>query len=230
MSDNIVRLVSGSTVVVRTGTLQGIGPVGPVGPAGPKGEQGEQGPQGVQGPVGSVQDKISHFTGSAFTVPPSTEVYAVLGTTILDEWSISNTSSKWKLPQGVWYFNATVNFGKPAASAQGWRIVSAMFDGAEIQRVTQQSVPNSSTTVQVAGMVDARVNTQRDFQIRVQSNDTGSLSATASLIITKMGPGPEGPAGPPGPVGPPGPPGPEGPAGPAGSIISPATTDSDIGG
>lgn len=230
MSDNIVRLVSGSSVIVRTGTLSGIGPVGPVGPPGPRGNTGEQGPQGVQGPVGSVNDKISSFMGAAFTVPANTETWATMGTTLADELSIANTSSKWKLSQGVWVFTAQVTFNKPTASASGYRIVSAMYDGAEVQRVTQQSVPNSATTVSVFGFVDARVNTLRDFQIRVLSSDTAAVSATATLTVTKMGPGPEGPAGPPGPPGPPGPAGSQGPAGPAGSIISPGTTYSDIGG
>ena len=232
MSENIVRLTSGSIITVRTGTLAGIGPVGPTGPAGPKGDRGERGPEGVQGPIGSVEEKLSLFQASAgaFTVPPATDVFASFPTTVLDELNMLETSARWKIPQGIWMYNVTVRFAKPASSAVGYRLVIPIFDGAELTRVSQQSVAASETTVQATGFIDARINTARAFQVKVRTNDTASVSASGTLMFTKVGPGPEGPYGPPGPPGPPGPGGPAGPAGPAGSIISPDTTYADLGG
>lgn len=51
---NVVRLVNGGSIQVRTGVIQGIGPQGPRGVAGETGSQGEQGPTGDPGPMGQI--------------------------------------------------------------------------------------------------------------------------------------------------------------------------------
>ena len=52
---NVVKLVNGGAIQVRTGVIQGIGPVGPRGVAGVQGQQGEQGPTGETGPMGTIK-------------------------------------------------------------------------------------------------------------------------------------------------------------------------------
>lgn len=46
----IIRLTNGGAIQVRTGVLQGVGPVGPAGPTGPTGPAG---PTGATGPAGA---------------------------------------------------------------------------------------------------------------------------------------------------------------------------------
>lgn len=45
MPDQVIRVVNGASLIVRTGAILGVGPSGPIGP------QGETGPQGVRGTV-----------------------------------------------------------------------------------------------------------------------------------------------------------------------------------
>lgn len=232
MSDNVVRLSSGSTIVVRTGVLSGIGPSGPVGPAGPEGPQGGAGPQGVPGPTGSVDNAITQLTGSDtnFSVPVGTNVMAVFPTVINDEHHLQQSSSVLRLPDGNWFFVATVTFNRPAAGATGSREVHVLYDSVQKYKVVEAAVSSAETVVQVMGFIDARSAPDKDMQVRVRHTDTTSVTAWASVDVTRIGPGPEGPLGPPGPAGGPGPDGPAGPPGPAGSILEPTTTYSDLGG
>ena len=59
---NVVRLVNGGTIQVKTGVLQGVGPQGPRGYVGPQGPQGEQGPVGEQGQIGQILQQATRTT------------------------------------------------------------------------------------------------------------------------------------------------------------------------
>ena len=43
MPDQVIRVTNGSSLVVRSGAILGVGPSGPIGPQGPVGPQGSQG-------------------------------------------------------------------------------------------------------------------------------------------------------------------------------------------
>jgi hypothetical protein len=43
MPDQVIKVTNGSSLVVRTGAILGVGPQGPIGPSGPKGDIGIQG-------------------------------------------------------------------------------------------------------------------------------------------------------------------------------------------
>ena len=51
---NVIRLVNGGSIQVRTGVIQGVGPQGPRGVQGNQGIDGDQGPQGEPGPIGQI--------------------------------------------------------------------------------------------------------------------------------------------------------------------------------
>jgi hypothetical protein len=56
---NVIRMVNGGTIQVRTGVLAGIGPQGQRGLIGPPGIDGPQGPDGPEGPIGQILQKQS---------------------------------------------------------------------------------------------------------------------------------------------------------------------------
>ena len=56
---SVTKIANGGTVIVRTGVLQGVGPIGPAGPRGFEGPAGGPGPQGAIGPAGNVVENLS---------------------------------------------------------------------------------------------------------------------------------------------------------------------------
>ena len=91
---NVVRLNNGGVIQVRTGVLQGIGPIGPRGLVGPAGPQGETGPQGDTGPMGGISQYLSKAKVSATTgLAPDVNTLLAFSTVVVDELSAFKTST-----------------------------------------------------------------------------------------------------------------------------------------
>src|SRR5215831_14946849 len=88
MATNVIRLVNGGSIQVRTGVLQGIGPQGPRGVAGPQGIDGLQGPQGEVGPMGQIL-QLSGLTKVSInnTLAAATDTTISFGTVSYDDLS-----------------------------------------------------------------------------------------------------------------------------------------------
>ena len=77
---NVIRLNNGGSIQVRTGVLQGVGPVGPPGVAGPQGPEGVPGPQGETGPVGAIMQYLTKARINApLNLPPNTDALVSFG-------------------------------------------------------------------------------------------------------------------------------------------------------
>jgi hypothetical protein len=98
MPDQVVRVTNGSSLVVRTGSILGVGPSGPIGP------QGSPGPQGVQGTIlfTSPTPPPSNYSPAPRTgdlwVDPATGLLSVYNSTT-GNWVAGTTSIKG--PQGI---------------------------------------------------------------------------------------------------------------------------------
>lgn len=230
MSENIVRLSTGNQIVVRTGTLAGIGPMGPMGPSGNPGPVGEIGPQGVPGPPGAVLDRLTFVSAPAHTATAKAWTTVTFDATIMDELNLINNATSLRLPQALWFFNLSVEFAKPTSTAVGARGVRIEYDGLTEYEIIQEAVQQMQTKMVLEGIIDARAITDRLTAIKVYQGDTVNVLTSVNLKVIQIGAGPRGVQGPTGPQGPIGPAGPNGPNGPAGSIIDPNTTYGDIGG
>ena len=68
---NVIRMVNGGTIQVRTGVMAGVGPQGQRGLIGPPGIDGPQGPDGPEGPIGQILQKQSraNLSGTITILP-----------------------------------------------------------------------------------------------------------------------------------------------------------------
>lgn len=217
----IVKLSTGGTVVVKTGVMRDLGPQGPVGPQGAQGPKGDPGPQGPAGAVDDARTKLSatsalSTSASGWTAltwdapaPADNEVLSLDGGLTGQTVRISS----------VYALAGSVTFAKPPSfDASGAREIGLFLGGASepTQRVALPAVPNGSTTLPFAFVVDAA--TTEIWTLKVRSSDTVSIAVGSRVARwARFG---IGPAGPDGPTGPAGPVGPQGPAGPTGSASS----------
>src|SRR3954464_13278331 len=85
---NVIRLVNGGTLQVRTGVIQGIGPQGPRGSVGAEGQQGDQGPVGETGPMGQIiQIQGRSMVNSANPLAANTDTAITFGSVTYDDLS-----------------------------------------------------------------------------------------------------------------------------------------------
>lgn len=83
---NVIRLVNGGSIQVRTGVIQGVGPQGPTGPVGGPGPDGEQGPQGEQGPMGQIlQSQGLTKVNLTNTITANTDTVISFGSRLYDD-------------------------------------------------------------------------------------------------------------------------------------------------
>lgn len=234
MSNQVVRLVTGDTIEIRTGAIQGIGPQGNTGPAGPTGATGPAGPMGATGPtgpVGSVQEyavMLRKTAAQSLTTAtltnitfPNVEV-GDFGTLSGDSTTIND------IPAGVYYVGVFLEFSAPAGAPVGVREVRIIAAPDNI--ITVQStagVNGRSTFVNAHLMVTTDATINAVFVQAYQDQGSALNVASGRLVMSRIGPGPAGPVGPTGP---------EGPVGPASTVPGPAgtldtnTTFADIGG
>ena len=221
---NVVRLVSGGTIHVRTGVIQGIGPVGPRGVAGPQGIDGDQGPVGEQGPMGQILELGSKFSiGSSYPVPANTDTVIGFESIGYDGLSARDSSSNYVLTAaGDYLLSCWLRFDDAAASA---REVWFKTGSTIIARTTVMAGTGAPTYVPLS------------FPYRSAGGDVVNVivragAATAvgmgDLGLTRVGSGPPGPAGPPGPEGPIGIQGAKGDKGDDGDASSGFTTYAEL--
>ena len=209
---NVVRLVSGGSIQVRTGVIQGIGPQGPRGVAGPQGPDGEQGPVGDTGPQGQIL-QLQGLSGVATNNPLSSGADTVIafGSVSYDDLSA---------------FTSTSNITLTAA---GDYLLSCWlrFDAATATKREMWFQTGASTIARKTMMADTGiVYCDLAMPFRAAGGEVVNVHALAgvatgismgSVTVTRVGSGPPGPAGPVGPQGPIGATGAAGPTGPAGS-------------
>jgi len=212
---NVVRLVSGGSIQVRTGVIQGIGPQGPTGPAGPQGIDGPQGPVGDSGPQGQIL-QLQGLSSVATNNPLSSGADTVIafGSVSYDDLST---------------FTSTSNITLTAA---GDYLLSCWlrFDAATATKREMWFQTGSTTIARKTMMADTGiVYCDLAMPFRAAGGEVVNVHALAgvatgisqgAVTVTRVGSGPPGPQGPVGPQGPIGATGAQGPAGPAGSSSS----------
>lgn len=223
---NVVRLVNGGTIQVRTGVLQGIGPVGPTGPVGPVGPQGVDGPTGPVGPPGSITQFGSRFTASAAqTLAAAADTLVTTDTTQYDDLNAHSSSTNYVLTEpGDYMLMAWVAFDAPTAG--GTKSRAAWFIGDSWGMAARaEYLCSPDTTTHINLMCPVRITTADTFHLYVRSNDPNQVTlSTGTVHIERIGSGPQGIQGIQGPQGIPGPTGPKGDQGPAGSGQGPFTS------
>jgi hypothetical protein len=215
-----IRLNNGGAIQIRTGVLQGIGPVGPRGLTGPKGDKGDPGPQGETGPVGG----IAHYAmktrvNTSLTVNPDTDTLVPFATVSYDDLGTATSSTNFTIQEdGDYQLNCWLRFDQPADAGDGIRAVWFTRNGTELLvRAQHLAVVDDATFVQCVWCDRFSLNDEITVTARQSDNVAVAISA-GSFQIARIGAGLRGltgPAGPQGPVGPAGPQGPEGPAGQA---------------
>lgn len=213
---NVVRLVNGGSIQVRTGVLQGIGPAGPRGVAGPQGVDGPAGPIGEQGPIGQILQQSSLTNvGTTNAIPINTDTLITFGQVSYDLAGVMITSTNVVLPQaGDYLFCCWLRFDDAAASI---REVWFTAGGATFARASRMSSAGSAFYVDLSFPYHAAGGETCNVYVRAGAATNVSLGV---LTVTRVGSGPQGIQGPPGVQGVQGIAGPKGDAGPPGTANS----------
>ena len=216
---SVIRLNSGGAIQVRTGVLQGVGPVGPQGVQGLKGDQGDPGPQGPTGPMGAItQFATTASNNAAVSLTTNTDTLVTFGNVSVDDLGAATSTTNFTIPvNGVFMVTAWVRFDLPANPGDSQRSVwiSSTTRGT-LARQQVLAVADEETYVQVTW--PGYYNQGEVLQIKARHSDDLAVGITqGSISIVRLGAGPAGPAGVQGPAGPVGPAGPTGPAGAAGN-------------
>lgn len=221
---NVVRLVNGGSIQVRTGVIQGIGPQGPRGVAGPQGIDGAQGPVGEVGPMGQInqlQGKASVATNNPLAANTNTVI--AFGSVTYDDMSaFTSTSNITLTAAGDYILGTYLRFNDAVA---GLREVWFAVGATTLSRTSRMSVAGAPFYVDLATAYRAAAG---DVVNVIAKSAAATGISEGSLTVTRVGSGPIGPQGVEGPVGPIGATGAEGPAGPPGSANSGFTTYAQI--
>jgi hypothetical protein len=221
-----VRVSSGNTIQVRTGVLQGIGPVGPTGPAGPQGNiglQGETGPAGPQGALGEFALDVR--AGAAQSIATNTNTLVMYDTVIIDDYSAMQSATNFKPGAGNYYITAYTKITKQSGvNATGLRGLRILAGGV----VVGGNVFGAASTLETEISVNCGLRiTDPNLIITIQAIQVEGVTLqlqNSRLWICRTGSGPQGVQGIQGPIGTIGPAGPAGPQGPAGTVGNNTTT------
>ncbi len=222
---NIIRLVNGGTIQVRTGVLAGVGPVGPRGLIGPPGPDGPPGPIGPQGPQGEILEAMSRANVSGVTnISASVATAIAFGSVQYDDLSCLASSTNITFNEaGDYLVSAWCQFTEPSNATDGYRELS-LYSVTHTLDTWKNAVNATALDSKIVVSISApyRVLTAPEtMQIRAFSTDDVGVSVDGGAVhISRLGSGPVGPPGPqgqPGLTGPVGPPGPAGPPGASGS-------------
>ena len=227
---NVIRLNNGGVIQVRTGILQGVGPVGPRGLVGETGPAGPEGPQGETGPAGSISSYLSSTkVGGTTAVAADTDTLVSFGSVVVDELNAFDSATNISPNDpGTYQISAWVRFDLPANAGDGVRSLWL-----------QSSVENTIARTQTLAVVDDttyldiswphRTVQNEIINVYVRSGDDLSVGVSAGgVALVRIGSGPKGDTGAQGLTGPVGPAGPQGPQGPAGSGGGAYTTYGDL--
>lgn len=214
---NVVRLVNGAAIQVRTGVIQGIGPQGPRGIQGEPGIQGEQGPVGDPGPMGQINQLQARTTvGTSNPLTANTDTVISFGSVRYDDLSCFTTIANITLTAaGDYLFNGWLCFADATAGTREMWFNSTTTGMFARTTVTAQASTASGTYVNLSCPYRSAGGGEVVNVLARSAAATGVGSG--SLVVTRVGSGPPGPTGPVGPQGPAGAAGAQGPAGPPGS-------------
>lgn len=227
---NVVRLNNGGVIQVRTGVLQGIGPIGPRGLVGPAGPEGPEGPQGGTGPSGSINQYLSKArVTSTVSVASDNDTLVAFGTVDTDDLSAFASSTNISpADPGDYQISVWVRFDLPTNAGDGARSLwlSSNIAGT-LCRVQDGAVSDDTTYVSFSW--PHRLQSGEVLNVYARSGDDLSVGISAGAIsLVRLGSGPQGTVGPQGPEGTVGPAGPAGPQGDPGSAGGTYTTYGDL--
>ena len=230
---NVIKLVNGGSIQVRTGVLAGVGPSGPRGLLGPAGPAGPPGPDGPPGPIGQILQVMSRANiNSTTAVLPDTNTLVSFGGVQYDDLTCFATATNFVLATPNDYlFSVWVGFDLPANSPDGSRQIYLQSSVAGV--IARAQVPPVADDVTYVNLVYPFRSTQAGETINVyaRQGDDLTLNITSGAIsINRVGSGPQGPVGPAGPQGLTGPQGAQGPTGPTGSAGAGYMTYADLNG
>lgn len=215
---NVVRLVNGGVIQVRTGVIQGIGPQGPRGVSGEQGIQGPAGPTGESGPMGQIlqyQGRTDVNTSNPLSA--NTDTVISFGLVKYDDLScfvsISNISL---IAAGDYYFSVWLCFADAAAGVREVWLRSATAASTFARNTVNAAATTPAGTFVNLTMPYRSVGGGEIVNVLARSA-TATGVGSGSLTVTRVGSGPAGPVGPAGPQGQAGAVGPQGAAGPAGT-------------
>lgn|SRR5262245_8131495 len=217
---NVVRLVNGGSIQVRTGVIQGIGPQGPMGIQGTQGLQGEQGPIGEAGPMGQILKKACRFdllTNQPLTA--NTDTQLAFGSVPYDELAAHQSDTNFVLAEdGDYQVSIWVRFDDAAATSRElWFSVGSTL----IARSSRVAFTGAAFYVDLS--YPYRATAGQVINVYARSGTATAISL-GGYTMTRMGSGPQGAVGPTGATGATGPTGPQGAAGPSGTASSGFTT------
>jgi hypothetical protein len=221
---NVVRLVNGGSIQVRTGVIQGIGPQGPMGVAGNQGADGPQGPVGDPGPMGQILQLMGRTSVATNNpVAANTDTVIAFGSVAYDDLScFSSTSNVTLTSPGDYLLSVWVRFDDAAA---GYRDIWFATGGTLIARGSRANTPGQPCYANLAQPYRAVGGEVVNVLVRAGQATAVSLGA---LNVTRVGSGPPGPAGPVGPQGPIGATGAQGPVGAPGTANAGFTKYGDL--
>jgi len=227
---NVVRLNNGGIIQVRTGVLQGIGPVGPRGGVGPQGPAGPEGAQGQTGPAGAITQYLSAARVSGGTpVGPDTDTLVAFGSVQYDDLNaFASSTNITPADPGDYQVSCWVEFDMPANAGDGARSLWLRSNlNGTVCRVGVSAVGDEPTYVSFSWPI--RTEAGETLNVYARQGDDLSVNISAGAIsLIRIGSGPQGAVGPAGPQGAVGPAGPQGPQGPAGSAGGTYTTYGDL--
>lgn len=228
---NVIRLLNGGSLQVRTGVLAGVGPAGPKGVTGDTGPQGIQGPTGDTGPMGQilqVQSKANISAATALT--QNTQAKISFGTVAYDDMSACTSAVNFTLTElGDYLIQAWVEFENGSGSGTRRLLVTHDTNGT-IWQTSVAAAATGSTYLDIACPLRVALTGEVVHIEAVSSDGTGLNVAAGSIVITRVGSGPKGDTGPQGPAGPVGATGATGPAGPTGAAGTGYLTYDDLNG
>lgn len=232
MAGNVIRLVNGGTIQVRTGVMQGVGPQGPRGLVGMQGADGPAGPAGDTGPIGQILEVMSRSNvGSVTALAPDTDVPVNFGSVAYDDLSCFLTATNIKLIEpGDYLFSIWLEFAQPANTPDGHRSIKlfSVTGSTVIARTAVNAVTDENSYVNLAYPYRCTV-ANEIIQVQARSGDDLTLNVTAGAVtVHRTGSGPVGNTGPAGPQGIAGPAGPTGATGATGSAGSGFATYADL--
>lgn len=219
---SVIRLTNGGSIQIRTGVLQGIGPVGPQGIQGPAGPQGDTGPEGPTGPQGAILEFATLAKiGSGLSLSIDTDTLITFPNVDTDDLGAAASSTNFVFgATGIYVVNAWVRFDSPANAGDGNRSlwITSNLRGT-LARNSCSAITDEPTYVQVNW--PGYYSQGELINVKARHGDDLPVGVTlGSISIVRLGSGPQGPAGPKGPAGPVGPAGVQGPTGPAGTANS----------
>jgi len=199
---NVIRLINGGQIQVRTGVIQGIGPQGPIGPTGPQGIDGEQGPQGVPGPIGQILNLgCKTVVNASNPIAANTDTAVAFGAPSYDQWSaFQGSNSVVTLAEnGDYLISCWLKFD--AVTGATLRDIWFLSGGSIISRSSRTALASTDCYVNLS-MPFRVLAAPETFQVLVRAGTATTIGVgNGHLVINRIGSGPKGDIGPQGLTG-----------------------------